>query len=63
MCQTGKFEFPGPAHAMKAAAKMKGGNRSLRSKTVPPLSAYKCKVCPFWHLTSREWRDKRRLPR
>lgn len=60
MCPTGKREFQGPAQAKKAWAKM-WAHRTPGSKKVVPLSAYKCTVCPFWHLTSRDWKDRRAI--
>jgi len=52
-CKSGKFCYQSKAHALSATLNraIKGGQR---------LRAYKCRDCPYWHMTSRTEQKERR---
>jgi hypothetical protein len=59
MCDTGKRQFQSAGQARNAAAKMMHGHRSRGSRRITGrMWAYRCPLCPFWHLTSVS-QDKR----
>ena len=42
----------------EAAAERTIAKREAERAGEPPLRAYPCRYCSFWHLTSREYRFK-----
>jgi len=62
MCETGKQEYLSASQARNAWVRM-SKRRPINSKAMSPMAAYKCPSCPFWHLTSRNFRDRKEAMR